>query len=362
MRMRAAVLERFNEPLVVQEVELAPPGPGEALVRLVACGICHTDLVTALGTDPSGYAPVVLGHEGAGVVEAVGTGVELVRPGDSVLTMFEPQCDRCANCTSGETNICLSGRDGWSTGLFADGTTRLSRHGEPLRHFLGTSSFAEYTVMPEIALARIDPAADLIQACVFACGYTTGIGAATTTAAVAPGSTCVVFGAGLVGLGAVAGCRVRGAARIICVDLAEERLAIARAQGATETMIGGDDIVERIRAATGGAGADFAIEATGSVTVMRQAVESTRMGWGMCVLTGVAGRGELLELTPRLAHHGPPRDRLRARRGAREDRRRRARRPLARRRVRRASADQPADRPRRDQPRVRVAAGAGRHP
>jgi S-(hydroxymethyl)glutathione dehydrogenase/alcohol dehydrogenase len=299
MRMRAAVLEEFEQPLVVQEVDLADPGPGEALVRLVACGICHTDLVTASGTDPSGYAPVVLGHEGAGVVEAVGPGVRLVRPGDAVLTMFQPQCDECAHCRSGRTNICLAGRDGWSTGLLADGTTRLSRDGVPLLHFLGTSAFAEYTVMPEIALARIDPDAPLDQACVFACGYTTGIGAATATAEVRPGSTCVVFGAGLVGLGAVAGCRLRGAERIICVDLSDERLDRARRQGATDTLTGGDDAVERILELTGG-GADYAIEATGNVAVMRQAVESVRMGWGVCVVTGVAARGELLELIPRL--------------------------------------------------------------
>jgi S-(hydroxymethyl)glutathione dehydrogenase / alcohol dehydrogenase len=296
----AAVLERFGEPLVVQQVELAEPGPGEALVRLVACGICHTDLVTASGADPSGYAPVVLGHEGAGVVEAVGPDVHLVQPGDSVLTMFQPQCDACENCLSGRTNICLTGREGWETGLFADGTTRLSRGGEPLRHFLGTSAFAQYTVMPEIALARIDPAAPLQLACLFACGYTTGIGAATTTAEVRAGSTCVVFGAGLVGLGAVAGCRLRGAERILCVDLSEERLALARAQGATEMLLGGPDAVERIRERTGGNGADYSFEATGKVDVMRQAVEAARIGWGTCVVTGVAGRGELLELVPRL--------------------------------------------------------------
>jgi S-(hydroxymethyl)glutathione dehydrogenase / alcohol dehydrogenase len=298
--MSAAVLERFAEPLVVQEVDLAEPGPGEALVRLEACGVCHTDLVSALGVDPASYAPVVLGHEGAGVVEAVGEGTSLVRPGDKVLTMFQPQCGVCEHCRSGRTNICLTGRDGWETGRFPDGSTRLSREGEPLLHFLGTSAFAEYTVMPEVALARIDPAAPAEQACLFACGYTTGVGAATATARVEPGSTCVVFGAGLVGLGAVAGCRLRGAERIVCVDLAEERLELARTQGATDLMVGGDDAVERIRELTGGAGADYSFEATGDVRVMRQAVESVRMGWGLCVLTGVAERGALLELVPRL--------------------------------------------------------------
>lgn len=299
MKMNAAVLERFGEPLVVQEVDLQDPAPGEVLVRLVASGVCHTDLVTASGMDPTGYAPVVLGHEGAGVVEAIGEDVTMVEPGDHVLTMFEPECGECLHCTSGRTNICLKQRDAAGVGEFADGTTRLSRNGEPLRHFLGTSTFAEYTVMPEYALARIDKEAPLDQAFVFACGYTTGIGAATTAAAVEPGSTCVVFGAGLVGLGAVAGCRLRGADRIYCVDLSEDRLELARAQGATHTLIGHEGIVDEILSDTGGFGADYTFEATGNVGVMRQAVEAARMGWGLCVLCGVAGRGELLEVVPR---------------------------------------------------------------
>jgi S-(hydroxymethyl)glutathione dehydrogenase/alcohol dehydrogenase len=300
MKMNAAVLERFGEPLVVQEVDLQDPGPGEVLVRLVASGICHTDLVTASGMDPTGYAPVVLGHEGAGVVEAIGDGVTMVEVGDHVLTMFEPECGECLHCKSGRTNICLAQRDAAGVGEFPDGSTRLSRSGEPLRHFLGTSTFAEYTVMPEFALARIDKQAPLDEAFVFACGYTTGIGAATTTAAVGPGSTCVVFGAGLVGLGAVAGCRLRGAERIYCIDLSEDRLELARAQGATDTLLGGDDIVEKIQERTGGFGADYTFEATGNVSVMGQAVEAARMGWGLCVLCGVAGRGELLQVVPRL--------------------------------------------------------------
>jgi len=300
MRVKAAVLEQFGEPLVVQDVDLQEPGPGEVLVRVVACGVCHTDLVTACGDDPTGYAPVVLGHEGAGVVEAVGEGVTLVAPGDHVLTMFEAECGRCPNCLSGSTNICTAHRDEQDRGYFADGTTRLSRGGEPLRHFLGASAFAEYTVMPEIALARIDPEAPLEEACVFACGYTTGLGAAIEVAAVAPGSSCAVFGAGLVGLGAVAGCRIRGAERIIAVDLSEERLALARRHGATETVTGGPEAVETIRDRTGGLGADYTFEATGNVAVMAQAVAAARMGWGRCVLCGVAGVGELLAVVPRL--------------------------------------------------------------
>ena len=241
MKMRAAVLEEFGKPLDVQEVELADPKQGEVLVRLVACGVCHTDLYTASGADPSGYAPTVLGHEGAGVVEKVGEGVSLVAPGDHVVTLFSPQCGECVHCRDPRTNLCLAIREEQDTGHLPDGTTRLSRGGEEIRHFMGTSTFAEYTVMPEIALAKIDPEAPLEGACLFACGLSTGLGAAINTAKVSEGSTCVVFGAGMVGLGAVAGCRLQGAERIICVDLSEERLELARGQGATETMVGGED-------------------------------------------------------------------------------------------------------------------------
>src|ERR671921_2024669 len=222
MRMRAAVLEEFGAPLSVQEVELTDPSAGEVLVRLVACGVCHTDLYTASGADPSGYAPTVLGHEGAGVVEAIGAGVTSLAPGDHVVTLFSPQCRECIHCQSPKTNLCLAIREQQNQGYLPDGTTRLSRDGEPLRHFMGTSTFAEYTVMPEIALAKVTPEAPLEHAALFACGLTTGLGAAMATAKVEPGSTCAVFGAGMVGLGAVAGCRLQGAGRIVCIDLSEE--------------------------------------------------------------------------------------------------------------------------------------------
>src|SRR5437868_3833069 len=256
MRIRAAVLEQFGEPLVVQEVELAEPAPGEALVRLVACGVCHTDMYTASGADPSGYAPTVLGHEGAGVVERVGEGVTSVAPGDHVVTLFSPQCRECIHCRDARTNLCLAIREQQNQGYLPDGTTRLSRDGEPIRHFMGTSTFAEYTVMPEIALAKVSPEAPLDRACLFACGLSTGLGAAINTAKVEAGSTCVVFGAGMVGLGAVAGCRLQGAERIICVDMSPGRLELARGQGATETLGGGADAVQQILDLTGGFGAD----------------------------------------------------------------------------------------------------------
>jgi S-(hydroxymethyl)glutathione dehydrogenase/alcohol dehydrogenase len=300
VRIRAAVLEEFGAPLVVQEVELAEPRAGEALVRLVACGVCHTDLYTASGADPSGYAPAVLGHEGAGVVERIGEGVTSVREGDHVVTLFSPQCRECDHCLSDRTNLCLAIREQQGRGYLPDGTTRLSRDGEPIRHFMGTSTFAEYAVLPEIALARVSPDAPLEGAALFACGLSTGLGAALNTARVEPGSTCVVFGAGMVGLGAVIGCRLAGAERIVCVDLSEERLALATAHGATETMLGGPDTVERIVESTSGFGADYTFEATGNVAVMGQAVESARMGWGLCTVAGVAGKGETLDVVPRL--------------------------------------------------------------
>ena len=299
MKIRAAVLERFGAPLEIQEVELAEPKAGEVLVRLAACGVCHTDLYTASGADPSGYAPAVLGHEGAGVVERLGEGVTSLAKGDHVVTLFSPQCRECVHCQSTRTNLCLAIREQQGQGYLPDGTTRLSRDGEPIRHFMGTSTFAEYTVMPEIALAKVNPEAPFEGAALFACGLSTGLGAAIKTAAVEPGSTCVVFGAGMVGLGAVAGCRLQGAERIVCVDLSEERLELATGQGATETMLGGPDTVERILELTSGFGADYTFEATGNVAVMRQAVESARMGWGLCTVAGVAGKGETLDIVPR---------------------------------------------------------------
>jgi S-(hydroxymethyl)glutathione dehydrogenase/alcohol dehydrogenase len=299
MKIRAAVLERFAEPLVVQEVELAGPRAGEVLVRLHACGVCHTDLYTASGVDPSGYAPCVLGHEGAGVVEAVGEGVTSVAPGDHVVTLFSPQCGECVNCRSGKTNICIAIREQQNAGYLPDGTARLSRDGEELRHFMGCSTFAEATVMSEISLAKVHPEAPLEAACLFACGLSTGLGAAMYRAEVEAGSTVVVFGLGMVGLGAVVGARLQGAERIIGVDLSEERLDLARRHGATETWTADETIVERVLEETGGFGADYTFEATGNVAVMRQAVESARMGWGVATMTGVAGKGETLDIVPR---------------------------------------------------------------
>ena len=300
MRVKAAVLEEFGQPLVVQEVELAEPKAGEALVRLHACGVCHTDLYAASGADPTGYTDCVLGHEGAGVVEAVGPDTALVAPGDHVITLFAPECGQCIHCRSPRTNRCVAIRDQQGVGLLPDGTTRFSRADGELRHFMGTSTFAEYTVMPEIALATVSPDVPLDGCAPFACGLSTGIGAALYTAQVDPGSTCVVFGCGLVGLGAVIGCRLAGAARIIAIDLSEERLAEAKRHGATDTRVAADDTVDWIRSETGGFGADYTFEATGNVRVMQQAVDAAREAWGLATMIGVAGKGETLDIVPRL--------------------------------------------------------------
>src|ERR1700756_3012620 len=244
--MRAAVLEEFGAPLTITEVDLAEPAPGEALVRLRACGVCHTDMYTASGADPSGYAPTVLGHEGSGIVEGLRAGGASLSRGDRVVTLFSPQCRECVHCLSPRTNLCLAIREQQNRGYLPDGTTRLSRDGEPIRHFMRTSTFAEYTVMPEIALAVVSREAPADRCALFACGLSTGLGAALNTAAVAPGSVCVVFGAGMVGLGAVAGCRLAGASRIICVDMSPGRLELARGQGATDTLRGGPDSVQQV--------------------------------------------------------------------------------------------------------------------
>jgi S-(hydroxymethyl)glutathione dehydrogenase/alcohol dehydrogenase len=299
MKIRAAVLEQFAAPLAVQEVDLGEPRRGEVLVRLHACGICHTDMYSASGADPSGYVPCVLGHEGAGVVETVGEGVSSLRPGDHVVTLFSPQCGECVNCRSGKTNICTAIREQQNAGYLPDGTTRLSRDAAPLRHFMGCSTFAEATVMPEIALAKVSGEAPAEAACLFACGLSTGLGAAMFRAPVDAGATVVVFGAGMVGLGVVVGARLQGAGRIVAVDLSEERLALARHHGATDTWIGGPDVVDRVLEETGGFGADFTFEATGNVAVMRQAVEAARIGWGTACMIGVAGKGETLDVVPR---------------------------------------------------------------
>lgn len=299
MKIRAAVLEQFGQPLVVQDVDLAPPKAGEVLVKIKACGVCHTDLYTASGADPSGYCDCVLGHEGAGIVEEVGAGVQSVKPGDHVVTLFSAECGECLHCKSGKTNLCLAVREQQGKGLLPDGTSRLSRSSGELRHFMGTSTFAEYTVMPEVSLAKVNPEANFDAICLLACGATTGIAAALWKAEVEQGSTVAVFGAGMVGLGAVAGAKLRGAEKIMVLDPSEERREMSRQFGATHVFAGGEDAVQEILNETDGYGADYTFEATGIVDVMGQAVEAARMGWGMATMLGVAGKGEQMKITPR---------------------------------------------------------------
>ena len=235
------------------------------------------------------------------MVERVGDdGRGLVSPGDHVVTLFAPECGECVHCRSPRTNRCVAIRDQQGLGYLPDGTTRLRRNGDPLRHFMGTSTFAEYAVIPEIALAKVSPEAPLAGCAPFACGLSTGIGAALYTAHVEPGSTCAVFGCGLVGLGCVIGCRLAGADRIVAIDLSDQRLAEARHHGATDTRVAADDTVDWIRGETGGFGADYTFEATGNVAVMRQAAESAREAWGLATMCGVAGKGETLDIVPRL--------------------------------------------------------------
>jgi S-(hydroxymethyl)glutathione dehydrogenase/alcohol dehydrogenase len=300
MKIRAAVLEEFAKPLVVQEIDLAGPGPGEVLVRLEACGVCHTDMYTASGVDPSGYAPTVLGHEGAGVVEAVGDGVTSLVPGDHVVTLFSPQCRECVHCVSPKTNICLAIREQQNKGYLPDGTTRLSRGGEPIRHFMGTSTVRRGDGHAGDRAGEDQPRG--------AAGPGVPVRLRPVDRAWAPrcsprrsrpGPRPSSSAPGMVGLGAVAGRRLMGAERIVCVDLSEERLELARGQGATDDVRRRPDAVDRILEMTGGFGADYTFEATGNVKVMRQAVESARMGWGLCTVTGVAGKGETLDIVPR---------------------------------------------------------------
>ena len=269
-------------------------------MRVEACGVCHTDLYTASGADPTGYAPCVLGHEGAGVVEDVGEGVTSVRPGDRVITLFAPECGECIHCLSPRTNRCIAIRDQQGLGYLPDGTTRLARGGEQLRHFMGTSTFAEATVMPEIALAKVGPdvppdgrqhlrlrALDRARR-----GHVHGPGRARHDL------RRLRLRAGRASARSrAAACA--GAERIVAIDLSEERLAMARHHGATDTMLAGDGVVDALRELTGGFGCDYTFEATGNVEVMRQAVESAREAWGLATMIGVAGKGEVLEVVPR---------------------------------------------------------------
>jgi S-(hydroxymethyl)glutathione dehydrogenase/alcohol dehydrogenase len=299
VKIRAAVAWEPEKPLAVEEIDLDGPRAGECLVRLVATGVCHTDAYTLGGRDPSGLFPAVLGHEGGGVVEEVGPGVAGLRPGDHVIPLYIPECRACKFCLSGRTNLCGAILATQAKGLMPDGTSRLGHRGRMLHHYMGTSTFAEYTVVPEIALAKIRPDAPLDKVCLLGCGITTGIGAVLNTARVPAGATVAVFGLGGVGLSVVQGAVMAGAERIIGVDVNPAKFALARRLGATDCLDA--SAVERVADAviemTGG-GVDYSFECIGNVEVMGQALACTHKGWGEAIVVGVAGAGEEIHARP----------------------------------------------------------------
>ena len=300
MRVRAAVAHRASSPLTLETVELDGPRAGEALVEIKASGVCHTDAFTLSGDDPEGLFPAILGHEGAGVVVDIGPGVKSVKKGDHVIPLYTPECRECSYCTSGKTNLCQAIRATQGKGLMPDGTSRFSLGGAKVHHYMGTSTFSTYTVVPEIALARIREDAPFDKVCYIGCGVTTGIGAVIHTAKVRPGDNVVVFGLGGIGLNVVQGARLAGADRIVGVDINPRRRELAETFGMTHfvnpTEVRGD-LVAYLVDLTGG-GADFTFECIGNVQAMRQALECCHKGWGTSVIIGVAGAGQEIATRP----------------------------------------------------------------
>ena len=299
MKIRAAVAWEAGKPLEVEEIELEGPKAGECLVRLAASGVCHTDAYTLSGADPEGLFPVVLGHEGAGIVEEVGPGVADLAPGDHVIPLYTPECRECKFCLSGKTNLCQKIRTTQGRGLMPDGTSRLSKRGRPIHHYMGTSTFAECTVLPEISLAKIRPDAPLDKVCLLGCGVTTGIGAVLNTARVRPGESVVVFGLGGIGLSVIQGAVLAGAERIVGVDTNPRKFDLARRLGATDLIDPGavGDVVAAIVDLTDG-GVDHSFECIGNVEVMGQALACTHKGWGQAIIIGVAGAGQEIHARP----------------------------------------------------------------
>ena len=299
MKVRAAICWEPKRALEVDEIDLAGPQAGECLVRLAATGVCHTDAYTMSGRDPSGLFPTVLGHEGAGVVEEVGAGVTSLVPGDHVIPLYIPECRQCTFCVSGRTNLCSALLPTQGKGLMPDGTSRLSHRGKTLHHYMGTSTFAEYTVVPEIALAKVRKDAPLDKVCLLGCGITTGIGAVLNTAKVHAGATVAVFGLGGIGLSVIQGAAMAGAARIIGVDVNPKKFTMARQLGATEFVDAQavPNTAEAIVEMTGG-GVDFSFECIGNVEVMGQALACAHKGWGQSIVIGVAGVGEEIHARP----------------------------------------------------------------
>jgi S-(hydroxymethyl)glutathione dehydrogenase/alcohol dehydrogenase len=294
MKSKAAVAWEAGKPLSIEEVDVEGPKAGEVLVRNVASGVCHTDAFTLSGEDPEGAFPVILGHEGGGVVEEVGAGVTSVAPGDHVIPLYTPECGECKFCKSGKTNLCQKIRITQGQGVMPDGTSRFSLNGKKILHFMGTSTFSEYTVLPEISVAKVNQDAPLEKVCLLGCGITTGIGAVLNTAKVEPGSTVAVFGLGGVGLSCIQGAVMAKAGRILAVDINPEKEAMAKALGATDFVNPKDydaPIQQVIVELTDG-GVDYSFEAVGNTNLMRAALECCHKGWGVSTIIGVAGAGQ----------------------------------------------------------------------
>ncbi|MDO6454813.1 S-(hydroxymethyl)glutathione dehydrogenase/class III alcohol dehydrogenase [Neptunomonas phycophila] len=297
---KAAVAWGPKEPLSIENVEVMPPQKGEVRVRIVATGVCHTDAFTLSGEDPEGIFPAILGHEGGGIVESVGEGVTSVAVGDHVIPLYTPECGECKFCTSGKTNLCQKIRETQGKGLMPDGTTRFSVDGKPVYHYMGCSTFSEYTVLPEISLAKVNKTAPLEEICLLGCGVTTGMGAVMNTAKVKEGDTVAVFGLGGIGLSAVIGAAMAKASRIIAIDINESKFDLARKLGATDCINPKEydkPIQEVIVELTDG-GVDFSFECIGNVNVMRSALECCHKGWGESVIIGVAGAGQEISTRP----------------------------------------------------------------
>ena len=300
IKTRAAVAWAPNEPLKIEELDLMPPQKGEVLIRIIATGVCHTDAYTLSGQDSEGVFPCVLGHEGAGIVEAIGEGVTSVAVGDHVIPLYTAECRACKFCTSGKTNLCSSVRTTQGKGLMPDGTVRFFKDGQPIYHYMGCSTFSEYTVVAEVSVAKIQPEAPLEEVCLLGCGVTTGLGAVKNTAKVKAGDTVAVFGLGGIGLAAIIGSRLIGASRIIGIDLNPSKFEMAKKLGATDCINPKDydkPIQDVIVEMTDG-GVDFSFECIGNVHVMRSALECCHKGWGESVIIGVAGAGEEIATRP----------------------------------------------------------------
>ncbi len=300
IKSRAAVAFAPNQPLQIVEVDVEPPKAGEVLVRIVATGVCHTDAYTLSGEDSEGVFPCILGHEGGGIVEAVGEGVTSVVVGDHVIPLYTAECRQCKFCTSGKTNLCSAVRATQGKGLMPDGTTRFSYNGEPVYHYMGTSTFSEYTVLPEVSVAKIPQEAPLDKVCLLGCGVTTGIGAVINTAKVEEGATVAIFGLGGIGLAAIIGAKMAKASRIIAIDINPAKFAIAEELGATDFVNPKDHdkpIQEVIVEMTDG-GVDYSFECVGNVQLMRAALECAHKGWGESVIIGVAGAGQEISTRP----------------------------------------------------------------